>query len=25
VVFDSLRAEIEAKLKPNSGHHAARG
>ncbi len=25
VVFDSLRAEIEAKLDPNSGHYAARG
>jgi hypothetical protein len=25
VVFDSLRGEIEAKLEPNGGHHAARG
>jgi len=25
VVFDSLRREIEAKLEPNGGHHAARG
>ena len=25
VVFDSLRAELEAKLEPNGGHHAARG
>ena len=25
LVFDALRAEIEAKLEPNSGHPAARG
>jgi chromosome partitioning protein len=25
IVFDSLRAEIEAKLEPNGGQHAARG
>ena len=23
MVFDSVRAEIEAKLNPNTGHHAA--